>query len=118
MENAKYHWILLEEKIRGIRKSLKERDIALKLQRKEYKRRLAALNHEAEQLKSMQSTYVRQETYDINNENIKKAIREQSDEIRKLSDWQSNFQGRFYIVGLIWPVIAAVIVAFLAKLLK
>lgn len=38
-------------------------DKALMLQASEYDRRLAILNHEAEQLKAMQKTYIPRETY-------------------------------------------------------
>lgn len=38
---------------------------ALAMQAKEYERRLADLNHEADQLKSMQGTYVQKSIYEI-----------------------------------------------------
>jgi phage regulator Rha-like protein len=51
-------------------------DKALELQAKEYERRLSDLNHEAEQLKSMQSTYMPRELYENNHEVIRKQIDE------------------------------------------
>jgi len=48
---------------------------ALEVQAKEYERRLESLNHEAEQLKSMQRTYVQQDTFNSMMSQVDKDLR-------------------------------------------
>lgn len=48
---------------------------ALRLQAKEYERRLAELNHEADQLKAMQSTYYPRENAEIERKIVEKEIK-------------------------------------------
>jgi FtsZ-binding cell division protein ZapB len=55
---------LLALEIKHLRELLQVKEEALKLQATEYERRLASLNHEAEQLKSMQNTYIPREVFD------------------------------------------------------
>lgn len=50
------------------------RDKALELQYKETERRLLALNHEAEQLKSMQARYIPREVYEANAKDVNNQI--------------------------------------------
>lgn len=50
------------------------RDKATQLQAVEYSRRLDALNHEAEQLKRMHSTYLPREIYDANHRGLESKI--------------------------------------------
>jgi biopolymer transport protein ExbB/TolQ len=51
-------------------------DKALELQAKEYERRLDNLNHEAQQLKDMQSTYVPREAYEIKQGQIEQELKD------------------------------------------
>lgn len=51
-------------------------DTALKLQAKEYERRLEELNHEAARLKSSQSISVSREFFDAKHEDIQKQVDE------------------------------------------
>jgi DNA repair exonuclease SbcCD ATPase subunit len=55
---------------------------ALKIQAAEYERRLAALNHEAAQLKDMQSRYLPRETFDIKYQEL----RIKNDELQTFKD--------------------------------
>lgn len=64
----------------------KARDRQLKIQAKEYKRRLEALNHEAEQLKNMQATYTPREVFD-------RMIDELRKEIKMFHDWKAKQEG-------------------------
>jgi hypothetical protein len=54
---------ILEERLQGAKE-------ALKLQADEYERRLEILNHEAQQLKDMQTTYIPRETYEISHKSL------------------------------------------------
>lgn len=62
------------------------RDNQLKLQAKEYERRLEMLNHEADQLKEMQSRYTPREVFDRTVDEIRK-------EIKGISDWKTKQEG-------------------------
>ena len=55
---------MLSLEILHLREVLALKETALELQAKEYDRRLSSLNHEAEQLKAMQSTYLPREMYE------------------------------------------------------
>jgi len=50
--------------ITHLRELMNRSEAALALQAKEYERRLSSLNHEAEQLKAMQATYMPREVAD------------------------------------------------------
>lgn len=75
---------------------------ALELQAKEYERRLAALNHEAEQLKSMQINYVPRETYVRDLEESKK-------EIKTLVSFKDNLTGRMVVFSAVYAFVIAII---------
>jgi ribosomal protein L44E len=62
-------WDIVQAELKGIAK-------ALKLQAREYKRRLKGLNGEAKRLRRMQEKYVSRETNDIVIENYRKEISE------------------------------------------
>jgi hypothetical protein len=87
--------VYLEERFNRLEKDIEKqftmRDVqsekALMLQAKEYERRLESLNHEADQLKSMQRTYVSQEVYDEKMKNM-------DSELRLLRSFKDNMEGR------------------------
>lgn len=64
----------LKERIDSLRRELilrsETQDKALQIQAREYERRLETLNHEASQLKAMQSTYVPRETYEMSQREV------------------------------------------------
>jgi len=60
---------------------------ALEIQAREYERRLSDLNHEKEQLKEQQTTYVRLETYNTRNHDV-------DTQLRALNSFRDNMQGR------------------------
>ena len=87
----------LEVSVAGEIRALRE---ARDLQAKEYERRLETLNHEAAQLKSMQSSYVPRETYDL-------LVKE----VSELKLWKSNDQGKNAVWGIVIPLIVSIIVS-------
>jgi|ERR1044071_5142591 hypothetical protein len=103
---------LFEEKIKHEREQREQRqesyETALKLQAKEYDRRLEALNHEAEQLKKMQATYLPREV----GEN---KIGRLEEDVTVLKLWKSNLMGRLAIAGGIIVLVAGLIGAVLAR---
>lgn len=72
---------------RELERQTKAYEKALELQAKEYERRLGDLNHEAEQLKSMQGTYVRQDVYETYKDLV-------NTDLRTLREAKSNDEGR------------------------
>lgn len=58
------HIEVLKTEIKHLHKVMELNEKALKLQSREYERRLEALNGEAERLRKMQSTYVPREVYE------------------------------------------------------
>jgi len=103
---------LFEEKIKHERELRElqqgEYRIALELQAKEYDRRLESLNHEAEQLKKMQATYLPREV----GEN---KISRMEEEVTTLKLWKSNLMGRIAIAGGIIVLVAGLVGAVLAR---
>lgn len=81
-------------------------DKELKLQAKEYKRRLADLNHEAEQLKDMQATYTPREIFDRTVDDLK-------EKIDILILWKTKQEGKSQLIQYI-PWILSIIFAILA----
>ena len=61
---------VLKIELGHIRELMALRDKAMELQAKEYERRLAMLNHEADQLKSMQINYMPREVAEKNYESL------------------------------------------------
>lgn len=103
---------LFEEKVRHERelRELKEREYekALELQAAEYDRRLSSLNHEAEQLKKMQATYLPREVGEKDIERIE-------GELTKLQLWKSNLMGRLVIAAAVIMLIAGLIGSVLTR---
>lgn len=66
---------------------IQEAQSALKLQAKEYERRLLTLNHEAEQLKEMRASSVTRELFDSNQKELMRRISE-------LELSKSNLEGK------------------------
>ncbi len=97
---------LLCFKISALEKLMNEKfdsaDDARILQAKEYERRLTALNHEADQLKSMQSTYLPRESYDI-------AHKELNKKVDILQSFKDNLTGRMVIIPVIISITISVI---------
>jgi len=87
----------LEVLVAGEVKALRE---ARDLQAKEYERRLEMLNHEATQLKAMQSSYVPRETHEL-------LVKE----VNELRLWKSNDQGKNAVWGVVIPLIVSIIVS-------
>jgi hypothetical protein len=90
--------VLADERHKGLRREMKLRfrakDAMNEVAKLELARRLDALNHEAEQLKKMQATYVSIEKY----EGSDRAINEKLNEIR---DWKNNSMGRQTIITVV-----------------
>ena len=97
-------------KIDALKELIENRFIALdearELQAREYERRLEILNHEAEQLKEMQNTYVKQETYCIE----RKIIQEN---VRSLVSFKDNLSGKIAIIGIMSGLISSIFVALI-----
>lgn len=79
----------------------KARDKQLKLQAKEYERRLEALNHEADQLKNMQATYTPREVFDRTVDELRK-------EIKVFNDWKTKQDGKSDLTKFIPWILTAV----------
>lgn len=89
-----FTWIFFEEKLRALQK-------ALKLQAKEYARRLTDLNGEAGRLHKMQEQYIPREVFDRVIDDIRK-------ELRILSEWKTKQEGKSQLTQYI-PWILAII---------
>lgn len=89
---------ILEERIDHLKevheRYVAESDDRLKLQAKEYKRRLDALNGEAERLRSMQASYVPREVYAQFEMSTNK-------EITALREWKATQTGKTYVFGIV-----------------
>jgi hypothetical protein len=103
---------LFEEKIQNEKKKREDwqasYEKALQLQAAEYDRRLNALNHEAEQLKKMQATYLPREV----GENKLDAI---VNELTTLKLWKSNLMGRLAVAGAVIAVLSALFSALIVR---
>jgi hypothetical protein len=75
-------------------------DKQLELQAKEYERRLAALNHEADQLKDMQSRNTPREVFDRTMDEMRK-------ELKIINDWKTKQDGKSDLTKYIPWIIAA-----------
>lgn len=84
---------------------------ALELQAKEYERRLDLLNHEAQQLKDMQATYVPRELFDT-------TIKELNKEISALKQYKDNAMGKQSILTVVISVIISLGFLLLGKAIK
>lgn len=100
---------VLKGEIKHLRKllnqSIKERDKALKLQRKETDRRLGVLNGEHENIKQNQAKSVLREIYNSEQDGQDKKIEE-------LFIWKSNTEGRQAVAK--WVAIGALIISILS----
>lgn len=85
-------------------------DKALELQAQEYERRLDILNHDHENTKQVQLTYVSIAVYDAEK-------REWDNRVRNLEKFQNNLTGRLFIIGAIVMLLAALLGSVLTKTL-
>lgn len=90
---------ILEERLKQQKEASEK---ALILQANAYEKHLAALNHEADQLKSMQSTYIPREVYERDNMEVQ-------GKLDKLTKWQDVMSGRIIGFGLAWTILIAII---------
>jgi len=100
---------LLWAEVKHLRDLLKERDKALKLQRKEYKRRLKILNNEHQNVRDNQAKSVLREIYDSEK-------MEQDKKIDLLTEWKSHQQGKQAMLMLGWGIVTIIIAAFVSFL--
>lgn len=89
-----------------IKEKFKSIKVALNLQAKEYERRLQGLNHEAEQLKDMQSKYVSREVFD-------RVTNELKDKIFFLNEYKTKNEGRSSLIQFIPWILTAISLFFL-----
>lgn len=95
-------------------------DTALKLQAKEYERRLEALNGEAERLRVMQASYVPREVFEAS---VKAVLDKQEDLVNKtitpMKEWQDkmtgNIAGRIAVISSVMAVVI-ILAQFLIKI--
>lgn len=100
---------LLWSEVTHVKDLLKERDKALKLQRKEYKRRLKILNNEHMNIRENQAKSVLREIYESEKN-------EQDKKIEELTTWKSNQQGKQAVLMLGWGIVTIIIAAFVSFL--
>ncbi len=128
----KWHKKYLEEKFSSIQKIEKLRAASLKLQAKEYKRRLNDLNGEAKRLLSMQTTYIPREVYENSLKSVldktEAAARSLAEKQQELVDktitpmftWQTKLQGKIAIMvivgGAVWAIVMSLMFYFLNKI--
>ena len=86
-----------------VKEKFKSINVALKLQAKEYERRLNALNGEAERLRNIQTNYIPREVYDEN----KKETDIKLEELKSYKDMQIG-------KSIIITVIVSVLVSFVS----
>lgn len=102
---AKFIGAVFEEKFKSIAK-------ALKLQAKEYKRRLKDLNGEAGRLREMQERYVPREVHDRTvqamDEKYAARFKEQENKIADLNDYKTKQEGRSSWLQYIPWILAAI----------
>lgn len=94
-----FTWIFFEEKFKALQK-------ALKLQAKEYERRLTALNGEADRLHKMQEQYVPREVFD-------RVVDELRKELRVLSEWKTKQEGKSQLLQYIPWLLTALSIALI-----
>jgi predicted RNase H-like nuclease (RuvC/YqgF family) len=112
MKNS-FLWIYFKQKFKALRE-------ALKLQAKEYERRLEGLNHEADQLKNMQSTYTSKEvfdrTMDAMNQRFERVVNELKEKIEILNLWKTKQEGKSQLIQYIpWLLTAISIIILYTK---
>lgn len=95
----------LKEKIALEKEILVTKDeaakVALRLQFNENERRLDVLNHEAARLALM----IPKEQFDIVVNQLKKEIEESKDKIIELQKYNSNRDGRMYVITFVWGLL-------------
>lgn len=119
-------WI--KEKFKSVNQKFKARENELKLQAKEYERRLEGLNHEAERLKDMQKTYITRELFDRTmdlvgqrNEKEVNALRERierdanalRERIDGLNSWKTKQEGKAQLMQYIPWILTAISIILL-----
>ena len=135
-KTKKEYWYkkYVNEKFDSQKKLDKVKDKALKLQAKEYQRRLKDLNGEAERLRNIQATYIPREVFENSLKTVSdkteaaaRALAEKQDElvdktITPMHIWQTKLQGKIAIIvivgGAIWGVIVSLMFFILNKYFK
>lgn len=105
LKSSEYKLLIAE--IRLLRKIGKQKSKALKLQAKEYERRLEILNHEAQKLATMQATYMPREVYVTEQY-------EQDKKIGALSEWKSKSEGGQVVRQFVWGIVIVLLSAVLS----
>lgn len=94
---------------------------ALKLQAREYERRLADLNHEADQLKNIQTKYVPRETYEAHIKEIdfkvESSIKELSTKMEVIKSFKDNMDGKLMIICSLISICIPILVEFIYYLI-
>ena len=86
-------------------------DVALKLQAKEYERRLLDLNGEAARIRDIQLSSVPRETYQIKHEKLES-------EVKELRQWKDNQQGKSAVYSIILPLVISFLTGIMFFLLN
>ena len=123
-KQSKWYRRYVEEKFASIKKIDNIREQSLRLQAREYKRRLQDLNGEAQRLRDMQATYIPREVYENSLQSVlektEAAARSVEDRQQELVDktiqpmhtWQTKLQGKIAIIvivgGAVWGVVVAI----------
>jgi len=120
----------IEEKFNSINHRDKIISQSLKLQAKEYKRRLEDLNGEASRLRQMQSSYIPREVYENSLKSVldktEAAAKALSDKQQELVDktimpmvkWQNTLQGKIAIIVIVGGAVWGVVMALMFKFFK
>lgn len=130
-KNGKWYRKYVEERLSSIKKIDEIRQESLRLQAKEYRRRLSELNGEAGRLRNMQTTYIPREVFEnsLKSESEKreaaaKALAAKQQElvdntIMPMVSWQNKLQGKIAIIvivgGAIWGIVIAIVFFVLNK---
>lgn len=124
----------MNEQFKSIKRLEKVRAEALRLQAKEYKRRLSDLNGEAERLRNIQATYIPREVFENSlktvSDKTEAAAHSLADKQQELVDktiapmhtWQTKLQGKIAIIvivgGAIWGIIVSLMFFILNRYFK
>lgn len=100
-----------------IREKFKGLKVALKLQAKEYERRLTALNGEADRLHKMQEQYIPREVFDRTvesmNQKFDRVVDELKEKIDVLTLWKTKQEGKSQLIQYIPWILTAISIIIL-----
>lgn len=77
----------METEIQHLKELMAEKEKALIIQAREYERRLEILNHEAERLRLMQTSYIPREVYESEMKEINAKVQMLIDKQNKQAGW-------------------------------